>query len=276
MSTEASNQINEFLAIFGLSTGSFFRLGAAILIALLALLIARLAHRGVRLASQRRAASPQITLLLSKLAYWSVMILGMTVALQELNINVTAVVAGLGIAGFTLGFALQDVSKNFVSGVLLMMGNALKVDDFIEVTGFTGKVLAIDLRATELRTLDGRLVIIPNADVLTNPIINHSRGANRRVDFSLSLPYGSDLNTARQAVLQAVQQTPGLVLEPAPQVVVQELGSQAVHVTAYFWIDTTQMDLLIAKDSALVAAGAALQDARLDLSPRQFVTLTNT
>lgn len=275
MPTETTEQINAFLAAFGLSLSSFMRLGAAILIALLSLLIARLARRGVALASQRRTASPQVTLLLTRVVFWTVIVLGLTIALQEINIDLTAVVAGLGIAGFTLGFALQDISKNFVSGVLLVMGDAFKVGDLIEVTGFTGKVLAIDLRATSLRTLDGRWVIIPNADVFTNPITNHSRAASRRVEFSLAFPYGSDLLLARQAVLQAVQDTPGLIRDPQPQVVLQDLGSQAVQVSAYFWIDTSQTDVMAAKDFALAAAETALQGAQLDLSPRQLVTLVN-
>jgi small conductance mechanosensitive channel len=88
--------------------------------------------------------------------------------------------------GFTIGFALQDVSANFVAGFLLLIQQPFDIGNFIEVAGYDGKVLAVDLRATELLTSDGRRVMIPNSEVFSNPIINFTRTERRRI----ALPIG--------------------------------------------------------------------------------------
>jgi small-conductance mechanosensitive channel len=141
------------------------------------------------------------------------------------------------------------------------------------VNGFAGTVTAIDLRATELRTFDGRVVLIPNSDVFTKPITNITRGEFRRVELSIAIPYGSDLENARQAVLQALAEVPGLISEPAPSAVFQNFGGTAIDLAAYYWIDTRQNDPLSAKDSGLVAVEAALKAIPVDLIPRHVVQL---
>jgi small conductance mechanosensitive channel len=99
---------------------------------------------------------------------WSITIAGTITALERF-FPVTAFLAGLGIIGFTVGFALQDIMKNFASGVILLLQQPFHVGETIGVKGFDGTVLAIDLRATEIKAADGRVVILPNADVLANP-----------------------------------------------------------------------------------------------------------
>ncbi len=102
----------------------------------------------------------------------------------------TAFLTGLGILGFTVGFALQDVMKNFAAGVLLLLQKPFRVGESISVAGFDGTVTAIDLRSTEIRTFDGRIVILPNADVLNHAIVNFTRSAHRRIELPVSVAYG--------------------------------------------------------------------------------------
>jgi len=99
------------------------------------------------------------------------LILGIIIALQQVNFNVTAFLTGVGILGFTVGFALQDVSKNFVAGLLLLLQQPFNIGETIQVAGYTGRVSAINMRATELGTHDGQIVLIPNATVFTSPIV---------------------------------------------------------------------------------------------------------
>jgi small conductance mechanosensitive channel len=247
----------------------------AAVIFLASLLIAGLARRSVRLATRRRETVSQIVPLLTKVVYWSILLLGLTVALQAVGINLTAVVAGLGIMGFTIGFALQDVSKNFVSGVLLLVSEPFKTGDLIEVSGYTGNVAVIDLRATELHTVDGRVVLIPNADVFTRPITNFSRVRTRRVEFGLGIPYGSDLETVRQTALAAIAQVPGLAAGKTSQIVFQNFSPTAIDMIAYYWIDTDRTDPVLAKDAGLVAADTALKAIGIDLLPRHIFVMDN-
>ncbi len=145
MPTEPVDTLRAALAGFFLDQKLITALVSAAIIFLASLVLAAMARRAVRLAANRRKVMPQVGPLLTKLVYWGILILGLTVALQAVGINLTAVVAGLGIVGFTIGFALQDVSKNFISGILLLVSEPFKIGDLIEVSGYTGNVETIDL-----------------------------------------------------------------------------------------------------------------------------------
>ena len=167
------------------------KLLSALLIFVVSLYFARLISNFLRRVLQRRRAPTGVVQLLGELALWSIIVAGAITALQQF-VNVTAFLTGLGILGFTIGFALQDIMKNFASGVILLLQQPFHVGETIGVKGFDGTVLAIDLRSTEMRATDGRIVILPNADVLTNPIINYSRANQRRVELSLSLSHAAE------------------------------------------------------------------------------------
>lgn len=249
---------------------------AALVIFIIAFYIAILARRAARLGMERRKMDPQVIPLVSKSIYLTVIILGLIVALQQVGFNVTAFLTGLGVVGFTIGFALQDVSKNFVSGLLLLLQEPFDIGETIEVKGFTGKVLAIDLRATEMQTLDGRIVVIPNADVFTNPITNFTRATSRRLEIKIGVAYDSEPELVRSTALEALAKVPGLLEEPSPQVVFDNFGSSTFDLTIYYWIDTAQTSVFEAQDSGLVAVNRLFQAAGIEMPfPTQLVHVQN-
>jgi len=125
--------------------------------------------------------------------------------------------------------------------------------------------LTIDLRSTEMRALDGRIVILPNAEVLANPIINYTRAKKLRVDLSLSLPHGTEPNTARKIVLDAIQSVTGFVNEPAPTVVINNLTSSSMELIANFWVDLSQTNPPTAKDAAITQVVSALSRQGIEI-----------
>ena len=161
---------NQFIAFFIAGTP---RLLTALLIFVLSLYVARLISNLLKRVLQKRRAPRGVVQLLEQLTLWSIVVAGVITALQQF-VDVTAFLAGLGILGFTVGFALQDIMKNFASGVILLLQQPFHVGETIGVKGFDGTVLAIDLRSTEMKATDGRVVILPNADVLADPIINYT------------------------------------------------------------------------------------------------------
>lgn len=227
------------------------RVISAVVIFLIALYVASLSRKSVRRALQRRTDNPQPVDLLTQLTYYGIAGLGLILALQQVGFNVTAFLAGLGIAGFAIGFALQDVSKNFIAGLLMLVQQPFSLGETIEVSGFTGKVISIDLRSTQIRTLDGKLVLIPNGDVFIKPITNFSRSPLRRVEVNTKVAYDSDLAMVRQAALEALAGLPGLLAEPAPQVNFLNLDGTAVEIAVAFWVETGQITVNQAKDAAL-------------------------
>src|SRR5215211_8674680 len=222
---------------------SFFKgipnLLTALVIFIASLYLARILSNVLRRALQRRRAPAGVIHLLAQLTLWSIIVAGTISALQRF-FNVTAFLTGLGILGFTIGFALQDIMKNFASGVILLLQQPFHVGETIGVKGFDGTVLAIDLRATEMRAADGRVVILPNADVLANPIINFSRANHRRVEFSLNLPHASDPQTIRKIVLEAIENVEGYIGTPEPVIVFNSITDHALELNVNFWVDTTR------------------------------------
>jgi small conductance mechanosensitive channel len=248
----------------------------AFLIVAVSIFLARLAANVLTRVLKRQKADSEITLLLARLARWSIIAVGLITALQRF-FDVTAFLAGLGILGFTVGFALQNIMQNFVAGVILLIQQPFNVSDAIEVSEYSGTVLTINMRTTEMRTWDGRIVIIPNSDVLSNTITNFTRAKKRRIDVPAGIAYDSDPETARQTILEAVRSIPGLLDNPAPSVAYDKFGDSALGLTLYFWIDTEKGDCLAAKDLALLKIKAALDRRGIEMPfPTSTVLLQQT
>lgn len=250
------------------------RLGTGILILLAAVLIsswlARLASRAV----EQRQADDSASETLRRLIRWGVMIIGAVLAIEQVVPNVTSLLAGLGIAGFTIGFALQDVAKNFVAGVLLLVQKPFEIGDTIEVSGFTGIVVDISLRTTDMRELDGRYVIIPNGDVFVSPIVNLSRAPYRRVSVEIGVSYEADPDQVERIALEAIRPIRGMVEDPEPEVVFEALGDSAVQATVRFWAAMSEISYAQAQTDGLKAIKAAVERAGIDLPfPTQSILL---
>jgi small conductance mechanosensitive channel len=137
-------------------------------------LVASIGRRLIALTAPRVKADTSVVLLLSRLYYYGVLIFGAITALGTAGLDVRALVAGLGLTGFALGFALKDVLSNFVSGVMLLAYRPFHIGDVIEMGEFAGKIESVRIRDTLVRGTDGRLIIIPNTKLITEVVINHS------------------------------------------------------------------------------------------------------
>jgi small conductance mechanosensitive channel len=236
----------------------------ALAIFIVSLYVARLFSNLLRRVLQQRRAPAGVTHLLAQLVLWSMMVAGVITALQRF-FDVTAFLAGLGILGFTIGFALQDIMKNFASGVILLLQQPFHVGETIGVKGFDGTVLAIDLRATEIRAADGRVVILPNAEVLANPIVNYSRANHRRVEFSLNLSHTSEPGAVRQIILEAIKGAEGYVSEPAPVIVFNSITDSAMELNVNFWVDVSKNDPVHAKDMVLLRVKSLFNEQGIEI-----------
>ncbi|HEY57707.1 MAG TPA: mechanosensitive ion channel [Anaerolineae bacterium] len=214
---------------------------------------------------RRRKTDPEVILLLQQLTRWGLMALFTVVALQQVGFDMTAFLTGLGVLGFTVGFAIQDVSKNFVAGVLLLLQQPFDIGDAIQVGDYAGVVLNINLRATEMRTWDGRRVYIPNADVYTQAIINYTRTQARRIEITVGVAYDTDLTQAREAALEAVRSVPGVQEDPAPTVVFHTFGESSIDFTVYFWIDPKETGLWEAKSAAVQVVHRVFQEKGIEI-----------
>jgi small conductance mechanosensitive channel len=236
----------------------------AILIFLGSWYLASLLSKLLKRVLTKRNADLEVTLLLVQLTRWSIIAIGIVTALQRF-FDVTAFLAGLGILGFTIGFAMQDIMKNFVAGVILLIQQPFDVGDAIETDPFIGSVQAINLRTTEMKTVDGSIAIIPNATILANPITNYTRSKFRRIEIPVGVSYNADPAVTRQVILETLPNVPGFVAEPDPMVVFHTFGGSSIDLSAYFWADMAKTGLLQAKDSAFELIKTALDRKGIEI-----------
>jgi small-conductance mechanosensitive channel len=182
--------------------------GAVVLLAFW--LVASVGRRLIAVAAPRVRADTSVVLLLSRLYYYSVLVFGGVTALGTAGLDVRALVAGLGLTGFALGFALKDVLSNFVSGVMLLAYRPFHLGDVIEMGEFVGTIETIRIRDTLVRAEDGRLIIIPNTKLITEVVVNHS-------DAARTGHAPTDARTQLQSSPEQPQSPPARVAPPTPR-----------------------------------------------------------
>ena len=154
--------------------------------------------------------------------------LGVVVVLDQIGIDVTAFVAGLGIAGIALGFAAQDTVQNLIAGVTILLDRPFQVGDNIELHDTFGTVEEITLRTTRVRTLDNQMAILPNASVIQNKILNHSMLRALRIIVPFGIAYKESPEAARRAVLALTENDRRLHPDYPSAAVVTGLGDSSV------------------------------------------------
>ncbi len=266
----------EFQAILQEWLASFLdfipNLIAAIVIFILSVVAAGYIAKAAQRLAQKRIKSPEVLRLIRQVTRWAILIIGLITALDMVNFNVTGFIAGLGIAGFTIGFALQDIARNFVSGLILLSRQPFHIGDVVEVAGHSGTVRMINIRDTEIETINGEVVIIPNNRVFESPIINMSSAQFRRRTVGIGLGYEEDVDRAIAVFLEAIRLVEGVEAEPAPMIQVVNLGDSALDMTAFFWVDQKKNSLLKVHSEVIKAINTASHEHNINLPyPTQTV-----
>lgn len=238
---------------------------AAMVLFVITLYLAAWISKLVRYLMEKRRMDPGVTLLVYYITRYTIVIVGTITALRQVNFEVTAFLAGLGILGFTLGFALQDISQNVIAGLLLLIQKPFELGDLIQIDDFTGTVLSVDLRTTELRTRDGQNVLIPNAHVFTKPITNFSRQATWRVSLPLGVAYDSDLELVQRVTLRTIQSLPDVLDDPAPVFHFHTFGDYSIDFNLHFWVDSRITNPVTATHPAIIALQKAYAEARIEI-----------
>ncbi|RLA34099.1 MAG: hypothetical protein DRR11_03790 [Gammaproteobacteria bacterium] len=202
--------------------------------------LAKVVQRLVR--SGMNAAQVRISYLLKEMILSSVrnlvILLGILIALAQMGVSLGPLLAGLGIAGFIIGFALQDSLANFASGMLILLYRPFDVGDFVDAGGVRGKVKAMSLVNTTFHTLDNQRLIVPNNLIWGSVITNVTAQRTRRVDLVFGISYEDDVEKAEK-VLQGILDDHEAVLDdPEPLVRVVELGDSSVNFAVRPWVKT--------------------------------------
>lgn len=239
-----------------------------IVVALMVLVAFYFISRGTRVISRkvlgRFLDQEAIVGLLSAILSFVVLATGLVISLNLLHLSkaVTSLLAGAGIVGLALGFAFQDISANFISGIIMAFKRPIVVGDIIETNGYMGFVKEIQLRATILETFQGLHVIIPNRNIFQNPLTNYTRTYRRRVDLQVGISYGDNLEKVKEITEKAVCSNQYLTGEKDVKLVFEEFGDSSINFKIMFWINYSPANpnFLEARSEAIMAIKQAYDE----------------
>ncbi len=222
---------------------SFMDMLPEILLALLIFLVAvacgRLARRGVFRLVQRFSGKSSVARLFGVIVQLAVLLTGLFIALDILQLNkaVSSLLAGAGIIGIILGFAFQDITSNFISGVYIAIKKPFDIGHTIKTNDFIGNVEDIQLRSTTIRTFSGLHLMIPNRDIIQKPLINYSLTRERRIELEFFIDSATDLRAFQEAVMKAMAKLHYLFPGRDPEIYFNDFRENAIKVAVWYWID---------------------------------------
>jgi small-conductance mechanosensitive channel len=250
---------------------------AAALVIAVFWLIASVVRWLIRLIFRRIVSDLTVENLIKQIAYYAVWALGMLVAATAFGLDPEALATGLGLTSLALGFALKDILSNFVSGLLILTLRPFRLGDQIVIGPTEGSVERIELRATMIRTYDGRMISVPNSETFTSRVTNNTASPIRRGTAAVHLGYSVTLPLAFETIHQATQQAEGVLDEPPSSVRLRSLEQDHLVLEARFWTDSLRSDYVLTASRVRVAildglrgAGVPLPDSvvQVDLRPR--------
>lgn len=208
----------------------------AILIFYIGKVIAKLVKGMIKKVMSKGDVDPLIIGFTSSIVYMGVLVFVVVAALGQLGIQTTSFIAILGAAGLAIGLALQGSLANFAAGFLLIIFRPFKEGDVIEAAGVVGKVDLIQIFTTTLKTPDNKTIIVPNAKLGNDNIINYSTQDRRRVDLTVGVSYDADLKEVRGLLEDIVSKDKRILTDQAHQIVVGELADNSVNFFVRVWV----------------------------------------
>ncbi len=226
------NKGGELLAFYGV------RILTALVILIIGRWIARFFGRLVQRLMEKRDVDPTLTGFVGSLTYYMLFTFVVLAALSQLGIQTTSFIAVIGAAGLAVGLALQGSLANFAAGFMLIFFRPFRVGDYIEGAGVAGTVENIQIFTTQLKTPDNKTIIIPNAKLTDDNIVNWSATGTRRVDMVFGIGYEDDIDKAKSIMQEVLAGDERILKNPPPQIALSELADSSVNFVVRPWVNT--------------------------------------
>jgi small-conductance mechanosensitive channel len=202
-------------------------------------------------------------MLLIRLAVWTI---GFLIAVAAAGIPLDKLSLMIGALGVGIGFGLQNIVNNLVSGIILAFERPIQVGDLIEIGNKSGTVKEIGVRSSKIKSADGADIIVPNGDLLSQHLINWTMQDNRkRIEFMIAIPYSTDIEMVKSLIQEQLKKNEAILQEPDPHAIVHAFTDQAIEIKILCWVPdltkagTVRSNLMIDICEALIAAGVQLQ-----------------
>src|SRR5438874_4189007 len=238
-----------------------------LLLLLIAIALAAVVRRTARNQLKRTHVDPQVILLVSRMAYLATVLLGIIAFFTRWFGNSALVFGGFGFFALAVSLAFQDILKNFIAGLFLLIERPFRLGDEITVDNHTGIVENIEMRATTLRTSEGEQVITPNSLVYTGTIINRTRYPTRLFTLTAKVPGGVALDGLTEKLKEQVQSRPEIAKDPPPHIALQPSIDGGLTLEVRYWLDYRRNDPLAVQAAIGQQVYRALQSA--EVSPKR-------
>jgi small conductance mechanosensitive channel len=243
----------------------------AVIFAILVLVLTRFAvkfvRRLVRVSCGRLVKSISLRMLFEQIAGVMIWVIGILVACTLVfpSLRLGDIIGLLGLGSVAVGFAFQDIFKNFLAGILLLLNEPFRVNDQIIVNEYEGTVESINVRATQIRTYQDERIVIPNAIVFTSAVRVLTHFASRRTDLQIGLDYNTPLPQARQVLLDALNRVEGILPKPAAEVDLVGFGESSIDFVARYWTLPQMANVRRVRSEVVMALKQACDEADFNI-----------
>jgi small-conductance mechanosensitive channel len=208
--------------------------------------VAGLSGRAVSRLLARRDVADGARFALAKITRYVIVLIGTLVAVMSLGIRLDALLAASTVLLVGIGFGLQNIAQNFVSGLILLIERPIARGDFVQIGQARGTVMDVGMRATHVVTRDEVTIIVPNSELVTAQVINHSVPTpNLRISVRVGVAYGTDTARVKEVLLAVAKAEPGLLKDPAPEVRFDDFGDSSLLFSLLVWIPHPREDLRV-------------------------------
>lgn len=211
---------------------------------------------------------------------YTVLTVGGLITLDTIGISMSSLAALGAVLMVGIGFGLQNITQNFISGIIILLERPIKVGDLIEVKGVSGKVTEIGARSTLVSTRDDISIIVPNSQFISEQVINESLSGERvRLKVNVGVAYGTDPRQVEKILMQVAQDCPQVIMSPPPKVFFLDFGASSLDFALSFWISELWQNEPILSDvrfrisDAFTAANIEIPFQQIDLKVKNVASL---
>ena len=214
---------------------------AAIAIVIIGMIVARIVSNTVNRLMVARKIDATVADFLSALVRYGIIAFTLIAALGRVGVQTASVIAVLGAAGLAVGLALQGSLSNLAAGVLLVMFRPFRAGEYVDLGGVAGTVLNVQIFSTSMRTVDGKIVVVPNGKIIAGNIINFSREPVRRNEFIIGVAYDSDIDQVKKILTDIIQSDERILKDREMTVRLNELGASSINFVVRVWSNSSDL-----------------------------------